>query len=94
MKTKISILTFFLSLTFIFAACSKTDTEEFAKKLSIKESLLNKIENSSFKPSLPLAQKLENVLKIKLIEEVEETKMKIAKGATESVTVGDLIDFE
>lgn len=68
--------------------------EEFAKKLNIKESLLTKIENSAFKPSLPLAQKLEKVLKIRLIEEVEETKIKIKKEETEAVTVGDLIDFE
>jgi putative transcription factor len=68
--------------------------EEFAKKLNIKESLLTKIENSALKPSLPLAQKLEKVLKIRLIEEIEEEKLKIKKSETEAVTVGDLIDFE
>jgi putative transcription factor len=75
-------------------AKKKMTQEEFAKKLNIKESLLTKIENSSFKPSLPLAQKLEKLLKIRLIEEVEEEKLKIKKSETESVTVGDLIDFE
>ncbi len=72
----------------------KMTQEEFAQKLSIKESLLNKIENSALKPSIPLAQKLEKVLKIRLIEEIEETKLKIKKSETEAVTVGDLIDFE
>lgn len=68
--------------------------EEFAKKLNIKESLLTKIENSAFKPSLPLARKLEKLLKIRLIEEVEEKKVEIKKGKKEAVTIGDLIDLE
>lgn len=68
--------------------------KEFAKKLNIKESLLQKIENSLFKPSIPLAQKLEKILKIELVEEVEEKKIEIKKGKTERMTIGDLIDLK
>ncbi|MBD3361495.1 TIGR00270 family protein [Candidatus Woesearchaeota archaeon] len=68
--------------------------EKFARQLNIKESLLTKIENSSFKPSIPLARKLEKLLKIKLVEETAEEKIQITKGETEAVTIGDLIKFK
>ncbi|MBN1644723.1 TIGR00270 family protein [Candidatus Woesearchaeota archaeon] len=69
--------------------------EEFAKKLNIKESLLTKIENSVLKPSIPLARKLEKILKIRLVEEIEDNeKVEIKSRKTEAVTIGDLIDLE
>lgn len=68
--------------------------EEFAKKLNIKESLLHKIENSAFKPSIPLARKLEKNLKINLIEEIEDEKIEIKKEKTEGITIGDLIKLK
>lgn len=68
--------------------------KEFAKKLNIKESLLHKIENSVFKPSIPLARKLEKNLKIQLIEEVEEEKIDIKTEKTERLTIGDLMGLK
>lgn len=68
--------------------------EEFAKIINIKESLLTKIENSSFTPSIPLARKLEKLLKIKLVEEIAEEKVEITKRKTDALTIGDLIKFK
>lgn len=69
--------------------------EEFARKLNIKESLLHKIENSLFEPSIPLARKLEKMLGIKLVEQTtEQEKVEIKKGKTEGMTVGDLIKLK
>ncbi len=66
--------------------------EAFAKKISEKESLLNKIERGSMEPSIPLAKKLEKILGIKLIDVYEsgEEKPK-ARGASEGLTIGDII---
>jgi len=69
--------------------------EEFAQKINIKESLLNKIENSAFKLSIPLARKLEKTLKIRLVEETEETKgEEIKKQKSQGMTIGDLIKLK
>ncbi|MCK4589189.1 MAG: TIGR00270 family protein [Nanoarchaeota archaeon] len=65
--------------------------EDFAKKINEKESLLHKMETGSFKPSLSLARKLEKLLGIKLIQQIEEEKFTTAKTSSEGLTIGDLI---
>ena len=65
--------------------------EEFAKKISIKESILQKIENSTFEPPIDLAEKLERALHIKLIEEVEQETVEIKKEKTGVMTIGDMM---
>ena len=66
--------------------------KEFAKKINEKESLLHKMETKSFKPSMPLAKKLEKILHIKLIEQREEEKITMPKtGKSGTLTIGDLI---
>lgn len=45
--------------------------EEFAKQLSEKITIIKRIEQGNFKPSIELARKIEKFLKIKLIEKVE-----------------------
>lgn len=65
--------------------------EEFAKKLGIKESVLQKIENSEFEPPIDMAEKLEKALHIRLIEEVEQETVEIKKEKTGVMTIGDVI---
>lgn len=68
--------------------------KDFAKLLSIKESLLHKLENGSIEPSLVLAKKLERELRISLVTQEtisERTKSKNEKSSTNTLTIGDII---
>lgn len=64
--------------------------KDFAKMLSEKESLIHKLETGSFEPSIEMARKLEKILKIKLIEEYQETHKKIKTEKGEGFTLGDV----
>lgn len=67
--------------------------EQVAKMLNEKESLIQKVESGNIKPSIMLARKLERFLRIKLVEQHEETfgKLKGAGGKGDALTIGDLI---
>ncbi len=65
--------------------------EEFARKINEKESIVHKIESGKFKPSIKLAQKLEKLLNIKLIEESIDEETPISQGSGEAMTIGDLL---
>ncbi len=67
---------------------------EFAKMVNEKESLIQNIEQGKFTPSLELARKFEKTLKITLIEEYEEKKIKSSGSKTDDVTLGDLIKIK
>ena len=68
--------------------------EDFAKKISEKESIVHKLETGEFTPSLKLARKLEVLLGIKLIESYEEEEKITAKEETEEFTIGDVIKIK
>ena len=66
--------------------------EDFAKKINEKQNLIHLIETSRLEPSIDLAKKLEKALKIKLIEEYEETGTEnVKKDSGETFTIGDFI---
>lgn len=65
--------------------------KDFARKISEKESLVHNFETGKIEPSLKIALKLEKMLGIKLIEEVEETEEKTSKIKPEGFTIGDII---
>lgn len=67
--------------------------KELAEKIGEKESVIHQLESGSLEPSAILAKKLENFLKINLIEKYEETNKKISLSDT-SLTIGDLLNLK
>ena len=68
--------------------------EEFAKKISEKESLVHKLESGSFEPSLQLARKIEKSLNLKILEEYEEKHERQKNVKYESFTLGDFVKIK
>jgi putative transcription factor len=72
--------------------------EELGKRINEKVSLLRKIETGKMTPNNTLATKLEHVLKIKLMIQASEEKVKvptsiITKMPKRELTLGDLIQL-
>ena len=65
--------------------------KDFAKLIRERESLLSKLETGSVEPSIKLARKLERFLKIKLVEEYEETAKALPKTKGKGFTIGDMV---
>lgn len=66
--------------------------KEFARMLSIKESLLHNIETSSIEPSVELARKLEKVLSLKLLMELSSTNVPSrSERKNVALTLGDFV---
>jgi len=65
--------------------------KELAKKISEKESLIQKIESGHFEPPLSLAKKIEKFLKVKLMEEYKDDHEKQAGVKIDSFTIGDFV---
>ena len=68
--------------------------EDFAKRLSEKESIVQKLERGEFTPSLKLARKLERMLGISLIESYEEGGKEFRAVETEGFTIGDILKIK
>lgn len=69
--------------------------EEFAKLISEKISTIHKLETGSFEPPLELAKKLERILKIKLVEIIEELPANVAQEKNSAgFTIGDFIKIK
>ncbi len=68
--------------------------EEFAKRISEKESVVHKLETGHQEPSIDLARKLEKLLHITLVEEQVELPVEQKKAKTGGLTIGDLIQLK
>lgn len=68
--------------------------KEFAKKINEKLSMVHNLETGKHEPSLKLAEKLEKILHIKLIEEYEEEKPAMQKSRDSAFTLGDFISIK
>ena len=69
--------------------------EEFAKKINQKKSIVHKMENSEFSPSIDTAKKLQKLLQVKLVEEYTEQEQTFEKKTeSEQVTIGDFIKIK
>tara|TARA_Y100000310_G_scaffold317308_1_gene370051 strand:- start:5288 stop:5743 length:456 start_codon:yes stop_codon:yes gene_type:complete len=73
---------------------SGLNQKEFARKINEKESIVQKMESGHFEPSLQLAKKIGNLLKIRLTEEHKEEHEKQERSKTGSLTIGDLIKIK
>jgi putative transcription factor len=66
--------------------------KELAMKINEKESIIHKIESSHFTPSVELARKFERFLSIKIVEEVEDSKVVMTqKTSSGGFSLGDFI---
>ncbi len=65
-------------------------TAVLAQKLRISESMLRKIEQGKLKPSIDLAKRMEKVLRIKLLEPLEDSE-EYEYGGSTTVTLGDIV---
>ena len=65
--------------------------KDFAAKLNEKESIIQKIENEAFKPTIDKAKRFEKILGVKLVGEDQVTPVKMAKDKSGPLTIGDLI---
>ena len=69
------------------------DHISLAMKISEKKSIITSVESGNMKPNEKLIKKLENFLKINLMEVVEETSSSSYKpGSKKNFTMGDLIN--
>jgi len=69
--------------------------EDLGKKVAERASLLKHIENGKVEPNNQLANRLEHVLKIKLMVPISDEKVQAMpkKAASDGMTLGDLIDM-
>ncbi|MEK6934928.1 MAG: multiprotein bridging factor aMBF1 [Nanoarchaeota archaeon] len=71
--------------------------EELAQKIAEKESVIRQLESGHLKPNFSLTKKLEQHLKITLIESHDKEKNKKEQKidfTDSSITVGDLVKFK
>ncbi len=66
---------------------------DFAKLITVKESLIHKMETGHFEPPIDMARKMEKILRITLVEiSQEEGVVKQEKEEkTEGLTIGDIL---
>ncbi|MFW3146047.1 MAG: multiprotein bridging factor aMBF1 [Thermoplasmatota archaeon] len=67
--------------------------EELGRKLNEKVSIISKLENGEMHPSDQLIRKLEKVLEIRLMEEVEDIHLQ-SSGGSMGMTLGDFIVYK
>ena len=68
--------------------------KELAKLMRERESLIQKVESGQFEPSVRLARKFENHLRIKLVEQHQEKHEKNIKTEKATLTIGDMIQLK
>jgi len=68
------------------------DHNALALKISEKKSIVTSVESGNMRPNEKLIRKLENFLKINLMEDVEESSTSYKSGSKKNLTMGDLIN--
>lgn len=69
---------------------------DFAKLLTVKESLIHKMETGHFEPSIDIAQKMEKILHITLVETRQDSAVIQQKkeDKAEGMTIGDILKIK
>ncbi len=65
--------------------------EEFAKMISVKESVLHKMETGGFQPGVEEAKRIGKLLQLKLTEKVEAVESMVPEPRKDQLTLGDMI---
>jgi len=68
------------------------DHASLALKISEKKSIITSVESGNMRPNEKLIRKLENFLKISLMEEVDNSATSYQSGSKKNLTMGDLIN--
>ena len=70
--------------------------QDFAKKVMLKESLLHKMETGSYEPPIDLAQKLEKLLHVTLVEIRQESAIVAQEKEKRpaGLTIGDILKLK
>tara|TARA_B100001109_G_C18638157_1_gene369284 strand:- start:61 stop:459 length:399 start_codon:yes stop_codon:yes gene_type:complete len=68
------------------------DHTSLAMKISEKKSIITSVESGNMKPNEKLIKKLENFLKINLMEDVDDSSSSYNPSSKKNLTMGDLIN--
>jgi len=68
------------------------DHMSLAMKISEKKSIITSVESGNMKPNEKLIKKLENFLKINLMEDVDDSSSSYNPSSKKNLTMGDLIN--
>ncbi len=68
--------------------------EEFAKRLSERESIVRRLEEERMIPNEELVKKIENFLGVKLLQRYEEEKKHKGRKVKPELTVGDIAEID
>lgn len=68
--------------------------EDFARHISVKESVLHKMETGAFLPGVEEAKRIGKKLGLKLVERVEDVESIIPPAKKDELTLGDLIKIK
>lgn len=68
--------------------------EDFAKMISVKESVLHKMETGEFRPGVEETKRIGKLLGLKLIEKVEAVESLVPQPKKDQLTLGDMIKIK
>lgn len=69
--------------------------DALAAMVGVKVSVIRRVEEGSFVPPVDLAKRLERILKVRLVEIVEEEQLRLSGvGASWEQTLGDVVIFK
>ncbi len=68
--------------------------EDFAKMISVKESVLHKMETGAYKPNVEEARRIGKLFGLKLVEKVEAVESLVPEPKKDQLTLGDMIKIK
>lgn len=68
--------------------------EDFAKRISVKESVLHKMETGEFMPNIEEAKRIGKLLGLRLVEKAEAVESIVPEPKKDQLTLGDMIKIK